>query len=320
MFTIEPICGAPATMASVTGDRSDAVRVSVVIPTYNAASLLPQQLEALAAQSTTEPFEVLVADNGSTDDLAAVVEHWRTRTPYALRRVDASGRQGVAHARNTGVAASDAEIVLVCDADDAVHEGWVDGHLAVLASADLSGGYLDIAPLNPGPERWWRGQTPLTEDWTLPVDSGFLPYATGANFGAHRTVIESLGGWDEDMDGQGGEDLEFSWRAQLRGFTLAAAPGAVVSYRLRRGLRATARQQYRYAASCQHLWERFAADGYRPPPLSQPLTELWGSLLHVHHLVRGELPRGWWVLHAAFSCGTLVAIVRYRLGRRRRTR
>ncbi|WP_243062386.1 glycosyltransferase family 2 protein [Humibacter sp. RRB41] len=299
-------------------DRSVTVRVSVVIPTYNAAASLPVQLEALTHQTTTEPFEVLVSDNGSTDGLAAVIDEWQQRAPYPMRRVDASGRKGVSHARNVGVAASEAEFVLVCDADDAVHPSWIDGHLKSLAKADVTGGPTEVETLNPGPERFWRDFPPIDDDWQLPKEKGFLSWVTGANFGARRSVIEAIGGWDENLDGLGGDDLDFSWRAQLLGFTVAPAPSAVVSYRLRRGLRATALQMYLYTACFSALWQRFSVDGLTPPTFRNAVGGFAYMVWHFPRLLRGEVARGRWIVHAALSYGVVIALVRYRMQERRR--
>ena len=56
-------------------------RVSVVVPAFNAATTLPAQLEALALQQTSVPFEVIVVDNASTDDTAAVAASYTGRLP-----------------------------------------------------------------------------------------------------------------------------------------------------------------------------------------------------------------------------------------------
>lgn len=307
-------------LAHVGGEHSESVRISVVIPTYNAARLLPLQLESLNHQTTSEPFEVIVADNGSTDGLVELLDQWRGRVSYRLRHVDASRRQGVSHARNAGVAASDADFVLICDADDAVCPTWVDGHLRALEAADLSGGPLEVERLNPGPQRYWRTFPLIDDDWQLPLERDFLPWITGANFGARRSAVVASGGWDEGLDGRGGDDADFSWRAQLRGFRAAAAPTAVVSYRLREGLLPTARQMYSYTVCFTELWERFADHGLRPATFRNAAAGFLHMLLRrAHHLARGDQARGQWVVNVALSYGILVAVMRYNLRGRRRT-
>jgi glycosyltransferase involved in cell wall biosynthesis len=56
------------------------MKISVIIPCFNAAPVIAQQLEALTKQTVT-PYEVIVADNGSTDNSRAVVEQYRDRLP-----------------------------------------------------------------------------------------------------------------------------------------------------------------------------------------------------------------------------------------------
>src|SRR5215204_14430 len=98
--------------------------LTVVIPALDAADEIAGQLDALAAQEWDEPWEVVVADNGSTDGTRAVVERYAGRLP-GLRVVDASEPAGQAHALNSGVESAGAEAVAFCDTDDEAAPGWV---------------------------------------------------------------------------------------------------------------------------------------------------------------------------------------------------
>lgn len=86
--------------------------VSVVIPTYNRAWLLGRAIDSVLAQ-TFQSFEVLVVDDGSTDDTAAVVQAYGERVRY-VRQENA----GVAAARNTGVRLAHHELIAFLDSDD----------------------------------------------------------------------------------------------------------------------------------------------------------------------------------------------------------
>ena len=77
------------------------VRLSVIIACHNAAATFGEQLDALAEQAWSEPWELIVADNGSTDETLELVERYRERF-NDLHVVDASDRKGAAHARNVG--------------------------------------------------------------------------------------------------------------------------------------------------------------------------------------------------------------------------
>ena len=86
--------------------------VSVVIATYNDARWLPETLESALAQ-TYLYVEIVVVDDGSTDDTAACVEPYRSRLRYVRRR-----HEGLAGARNAGVALATGDFVALLDADD----------------------------------------------------------------------------------------------------------------------------------------------------------------------------------------------------------
>jgi len=231
-------------MAAVTTLRPD---LAVVIPVRNGAATLPAQLRALAEQRDPPPFEVIVSDNGSEDDLAEVLraagETWPS---LSLRCVDSGERAGVSHARNVGAREAVADAVAFCDSDDIVGPDWVRAMADGLKDYDSVGGPLDEQTLN---DPAARSQAHV--DGGLPVGLDFLPYPVGANCGVRRAVWAELEGFDEDFT-SGAEEVDFFWRLQLAGHTLGFAPHAVVAYRHRADLRGTLRQAFKYGgASCQ---------------------------------------------------------------------
>lgn len=83
------------------------IKLSVIIPCFNVANTLNAQLEALACQQWSEPWEIIVADNGSTDETVASARQYEQKLSN-LRIVDASSRRGASHARNVGALAATA--------------------------------------------------------------------------------------------------------------------------------------------------------------------------------------------------------------------
>lgn len=223
-----------------------------MIPCKNGAPTLARQLDALVAQVTDARFEVLVADNGSTDDSRAVV----ARYPQEIVRVvDASAQAGANYARNCGVAAvtPGTKLIAFCDVDDVVHPGWVEAYWAAYgAGARLMGGprHRVLAP-GDADGVWQR---------SLTNSLNFLPWPAGANCAVAREVVDRVGPFDEAYL-YGGDDTEFFWRAQLAGYKLTYVGRAAIDYVERTGLKGMYRQRRTYGVSHVQLFATYGAKG-----------------------------------------------------------
>ena len=103
--------------------------VTVVVPAYNAAGTIVETLRTVSAQ-TYRRLEILVVDDGSSDDTAAVVEEYgRTEPRLALIR---QPNGGVAVARNTGIQNARTPLIAPIDADDLWHPTKIEKHVAAL--------------------------------------------------------------------------------------------------------------------------------------------------------------------------------------------
>ena len=105
---------------------------SIVVPAYNAARTLPETLDSLLLQTETD-FEIIVVDDGSTDETADVVARYQRDPRVHLVR---QANRGLAGARNSGIAAAKGEYIGFCDADDL----WLPGKLAAHVR------HLDVSP------------------------------------------------------------------------------------------------------------------------------------------------------------------------------
>lgn len=104
-------------------------KVSVIIPTYNRADLLPKAIDSVLRQTYTD-FELIVVDDGSTDNTRELVEGIATRAPCPLLYVYQENR-GEPAARNHGIATARGEYIAFLDSDDF----WLPDHLMVCVAA-----------------------------------------------------------------------------------------------------------------------------------------------------------------------------------------
>ncbi|NTU78057.1 MAG: glycosyltransferase [Chloroflexales bacterium] len=279
---------------------------SIVIATYNAASTLGEQLDALLAQECADSVEVLVVDNRSTDDTVGLVGRYRERMPH-LRLVTAPERQGKAYAANIGARAALGDYQIFIDADDVVAPGWLAAMIAALRGRHAVAGAIDAKTLNQsGPNRpfGYRG----VEHKAL----GFLPYLIGCNMGLSREAYEAVGGYDESLPRS--EDFDLSWRLQLKGYELHYAPDAVVRYRHRPSLDDLWDQIYGYAFYYPLLYKRFAAYGMPRSSARKVLDKYLWLIAHIYYLKRHD--EGWktkWLYEAAYAWGLVRGSLHYRV-------
>ena len=205
------------------------MKLSVIIPCFNAANTIAVQLEALAQQHWCEPWEVIVSNNGSTDETLAIVEQYQEKLPN-LRIVDSSDQPGAAHARNIGASAAAGVVLAFCDADDEVAPGWVAAMGEALSKYDFVACKREYNKLN---EPWTLKYRTLTQlnglqEYRYPP---YLPHASGSTLGVRRSIHEAIGGFDETMLRL--QDTDYCWRIQLAGTQLHFVPDAVFHYRFR---------------------------------------------------------------------------------------
>lgn len=239
-------------LGTVTGVEDANPRVSIVIPCRDSGETLGAQLAALEGQLENPTAEVVVADNGSTDDTRQVVEAFSKRGVKASL-IDASRAPGINVARNVGVCASVGELILLCDADDLVSEGWVAAYWrAYETGARLVGGQL--IHIDSG------GNLLRREPTGLNTHLGYLPWPQGANCGFARSVYDEIGGFDERYKG-GGDETDFFWRAQISGYELEFVSEASVRYTSRPSVISAWRQHASYGRSEVELFRAYGDTG-----------------------------------------------------------
>ncbi|HWH43780.1 MAG TPA: glycosyltransferase [Thermoleophilaceae bacterium] len=194
------------------------VRVSVVVPALDAEATLERCLAALSRQDVEGGFEVVVADDGSSD---RTVEIARAAGP--LVRVVEGPPGGPAAARNRGVDAARAPLVAFTDADCFPAPGWLAAGVAALDSADLVQGAVRADP------EAERGPF----DRTIEVGAERGLYET-ANLFVRREAFERAGGFEDWLPAVRGkplgEDVWLGWRVRRAGGRIAFSPEALVHH------------------------------------------------------------------------------------------
>lgn len=284
---------------NATGGESPINLVSVVMPTYNGASTITEQLEALARQTHQGEWELVVADNGSTDDTLEIVRGWTDRLP--LRLVNVSDGRGVSYTCNAGAAESKGDFIVFCHQDDVASPGWLEAMARASRHCDIVAGGIDYDRLNdPVTASWHR----LPSEDDLPTALGFLPYGIGANLGMRTAAFEALGGWSEDLV-WGGEDVDLCWRAQLASYRFCYEPEALMHFRLRSDVDALFRQRFSYGRAEPHLYKTFRARGVpRSNTWRALITWAW-ALVHLPDYFGSAERKGNWVRKVAYHWGRL---------------
>jgi glycosyltransferase involved in cell wall biosynthesis len=227
------------------------MKVSVIIPCLNGADTIGIQLEELANQQLPELLEVIVSDNGSTDETIAVVQQYKERLPN-LCIVEAKAKKGAAYTRNTGIRVASGDAFLFIDADDKIAPGWLSAMTKALLEHDLVTGSIDLKYLN---EPWRVKKDVELKGLHQPAHPPFLAWGGSCNMGFTRSLYQTIGGFDESVIQL--EDTEFCWRSQLAGFNLYYEPQATVHYRLRHTLRATYQQSRSWAEAYLFLLNKY---------------------------------------------------------------
>lgn len=279
-------------------DRSAAPELSVVIAVRDAAPTLPAQLDALLAQPGAGPWELVVADNGSTDGSQAIVRERAVRDDR-VRLVDASAVAGPAHARNAGAAEARGAALAFCDADDVVGEHWVAAMGTALREHEFVTGPLELGRLNP---EWLAGVRGSTGSTAVAVFEEVFPFASSCNLGIRAARFAQLGGFDESRTV--GEDIELSLRLHRIGVPLAFVPDALVHYRLRPTLGAIFRQARSYGAVRPELLETVRRAG-EPVPTRWRAARNWAWLVRHAGLLRDRAGRARWLWVAGQRLGNV---------------
>jgi len=222
-----------------------ATRWAAVVVEYESGDLLAACVRSILADDSAGPVEVVVVDNGGSGRARAAVGGLSR-----VRVLVAGQNLGYAGGANLGVAATDAPVVAVCNADLHIEHGTAAAMLARLdAEADLAAvgpvlrnpdgtqypsartmpsmrdavGHALLGVIRPT-NRFTRRYRQLDVD---PASSRDVDWLSGAAMWLRRSALDSVGGWDEGYF-MFMEDVDLCWRLRRLGWRVAYDPGGVV--------------------------------------------------------------------------------------------
>lgn len=228
-------------------DRSGAqeINFSIVIPTYNRATLLEAAIKSVSQLRIPDgsQAEVLVIDNNSTDNTIDIVASAAANSPFPIRYI-LEERQGASHVRNRAIVEARFEHLVYLDDDmTSVASDWLEAYLRVLHEFQPD---CVIGPVYPDfehpPAKW---MTPAllrcTAEYSRKGETASIVSADqaheipGCNFAVKKSVANEVGGFHPDLGPAGGasirgEDFEFGEQLVLHGKRVAYAPACRISH------------------------------------------------------------------------------------------
>ncbi|MFC4550715.1 MULTISPECIES: glycosyltransferase family 2 protein [Halorussus] len=168
--------------------------VSVVLPTYDRASVLGGAIESVLAQ-THEEFELLVVDGGSTDGTPEVVSSFDDDRIRYRRRDE---REGVSAARNTGIEAAEGEAVAFLDSDDRWHPEKLARQVAALAEGGDDCGVVYTGIVKADADGEPLSRSGASGDVREEIRTLSVPTYTSTLL-ARRDALRACGGFDERL-------------------------------------------------------------------------------------------------------------------------
>jgi GT2 family glycosyltransferase len=267
--------------------------VSVVVVNYNGAAVLEGCLRALLDDSGATETEILVVDNASSDDSAAIAERLASEHD-SVRLISSPTNRGYAGAVNVALPEARGEYIAMLNMDVIVASGWLDPLVSLLEAKPEAGVACPVILLESDPEKInaagqnlnktglgfnrWLGKSRETAG----DDSFLLTGLHGAAFLIRRDLLERLGGWDES-----GflyyEDVELSWLLRIAGSEIWCVPDSTVIHDYHLSM-----FPHKLFLLERNRWKMLLADLRLPTRLAiSPLLALTELLMWGYCLLRG---------------------------------
>lgn len=234
---------------AATTSSADVPRISVIVPAYNAESVLADCLHALVEQEyPRDRYEILVVDNNSQDRTAEIIRK------FPVTSLSKTDQQSSYAARNAGVAKAAGEILAFIDADCVADGHWLANAVELFRDPTVGcvAGHIGNTPPVTVVQEYLLDVLAQTDFLTNP----FLPYAVTANVFYRKDVFDRIGPFEGAWISGGDADL--AWRMQLKTpYRLTYCESATINHTHRRTRRAHFRQRWTWGYGAVLLYARY---------------------------------------------------------------
>jgi GT2 family glycosyltransferase len=198
-------------------DRS----ISIIIPTFNGASRIGDCLDALLKQTAGRDVEILVVNDGSTDNSAGIVRG------YSEVRLINQRNAGPAAARNRGAMEARGKLLLFTDDDCVPMPGWLDAMIAPFDDPEVVGA-KGVYRTRQKRLAARFVQTEYEERYRLMADLDCIDFIDTYSAAFRRDRFLEMAGYDTSFPVACAEDIELSYRMSAQGWKMKFVPAAIV--------------------------------------------------------------------------------------------
>ncbi|GGA79906.1 hypothetical protein GCM10011507_33960 [Edaphobacter acidisoli] len=203
------------------GVASSSRPASIIIPTFNGAARIVHCLDALEPQVAGTGIEILVVDDGSKDDTAAVASR------YQSVRVIRQKNAGPAAARNRGAQEAQGRILLFTDDDCVPMPDWLDAMLGSFRDPEIVGA-KGIYRTHQKSLAARFVQIEYEDKYLLMANQPSIDFVDTYSAGFIRERFLEMDGYDQSFPVACAEDIELSYRMSARGWKMVFVPQAIV--------------------------------------------------------------------------------------------
>ena len=203
------------------GNSEARVPISIIIPTFNGVSRIGNCLDALLSQTSGQNVEILVVNDGSTDDTEDVVNRY-----FGVRLIS-QANAGPAAARNRGALEARGSIILFTDDDCVPTPDWLGAMLEPFKDPEVVGA-KGVYRTRQKRLAARFVQIEYEDRYQLMVGLSSIDFIDTYSAAFRRERFLEMGGYDTSFPVACAEDIELSYRMSARGWKMKFVPGAIV--------------------------------------------------------------------------------------------